>query len=302
MKFVLPFSDETIAELAGKTVVVSENHRNEALFRPFLTVPVRGGGDTDNGYFDVQDGNLRFNDRQGLLCDFSGLEARNGSVFATGKMSREAQVHGFERITLHEQVLLPIDGFGICISSNVNYSGKTLPLLLDSIRKAKFDMSKVVAVVGGYKGEKTEEIEGAKVIYRESDGKGFGGLRDAVGGVQYNLLLHDTCEAERNFAELIGKIDIGLSPDVVRLRKENDEWMGLYSTDFISKILNDVLDSPNKAISIIKVMASVVTIVPGRSVETGKKDIYGTGNIRKVESISSVGIRKFKSTTKARNP
>jgi len=292
MNFTLPFSDQTIRDMDGGTFVLSENHRNEAFFKRFWTTQVRGGGDIDRGHFEVVDGVLRLNDKQGLFCEFSGLETRNGGVFAVGTSAQTISRHGFDRIVLHEKVVMKTDAFGICISSHVNYAKHTLPLLLDSIRKAKFDMTKVVAVVGGYQGEMTAEMEGAKVVYTSPDGKGFGGLTGANQSLPYWLLIHDTCEAERSFLKDSANIDIGLNPDVVRLQSDSTDWTGFYRTAF----LNEILARSGSIGESIRQNAKVVTFMSGTMVEAGIKDIYGTGNIRKVEKLP-IGIRKFRGVT-----
>ena len=144
MKFDLPFSDTTIINLVGKTVVLSDNHRNETTFKPFKVIQVKGGGDFIGGNFEVQNGTLRIVEKQGLFCEFAGLETRNGSVFAVGDMVQEISRDGHHRITMHEFVPLTKENIGVCISSNIMYSKVTLPLLLESIRKAGFDMTKEI--------------------------------------------------------------------------------------------------------------------------------------------------------------
>lgn len=302
MKFELSFNSDTINAMAGRTMVLSENNRNEASFRPFWTFQVKSGGDLERGYFEEVDGVLRLMDKQGLFCEFTGIEARNGSVFATGTAAHTVSRTGFDRITMHERVdLSKSKPYGICISSHVSYEKATLPLLLDSIRKAKFDMARVVAVVGGYKGKKTEVIEGATVTYQEDNGQGFGGLTAASKACDYWLLLHDTCEAERSFVKDIGNVDIGLNPDVVRLRGDMDDWTGFYRTEFIEKIIDDVKAKSIPTMDAIKNLAKVVITMQGKIIEAGMKDVYGTGHKRLVEKLPS-GIRKFRGTTGRRTP
>lgn len=302
MKFELPFNAGMINEMVGRTMVLSENNRNEASFRPFWTFQVKSGGDLDRGHFEVEDGILRLMDRKGLFCEFTGMESRNGMVFLTGTAAQTVSRTGFDRITMHERIIMGKSGnFGICISSHVSYAKETLPLLLDSIRKAKFDMAKVVAVVGGFKGNKTEVIEGATVIYQEDNGQGFGGLTAATKACDYWLLLHDTCEAERSFIGEVGDIDIGLAPDVIRLRGDTEDWTGFYRTPFIEKIIEDVKAKGIPSAQAIKQMAKVVSIVQGKITESGFKDIYGTGHKRLVEKLP-IGIRKFRGTTGRRTP
>jgi hypothetical protein len=293
MNFTLPFSDETIKMMAGKTMILSENIWNEPLFKMFFNASVKGGGDVDRGHFEVVDGVLRLMDKQGLFCEFTGAESRNGSVFAVGKAMQSVSKNGLERVVMHEKKPLPNNGFGICISSNVNYAGTTLPVLLESIRKAKFDMKNVVAVVGGYTGEKTEMVEGAKVIYVEANSLGFNGLRGITGDFPYWLMLHDTCEAERSFLEATGDIDIGLAPDVIRLRLDMDDWTGFYRTGFLERVSSQTLARPESVGEIVKLSARVVTNVLGSITDMGKKDVYGKGNVRIVERLPA-GIRKYR--------
>lgn len=301
MKFDLPFTNETVLALAGKKIVLSENFRNAPLFKAYWTIQVKSGGDTDRGYFEVVDGVLRLMDKQGLFCEFTGVESRNGVVYAVGVNAQTVAKSGLDRTTLHERIPLDKDGFGICISSHVSYAAKTLPVLLDSLRKAKFDMTKVVAIVGGYKGEKIEELEGAKVVYQAENGKGFGGLSGATSEFPYWLLLHDTCEAERSFVESFVDIDIGLSPDVVRLREDLNDWTGFYKIEFIDKIRDEIRTNPDAALELINRLANVVTVVSGKVHAEKVKDIYGTGNKRLIEKLP-VGIRKYRGTIGRNTP
>jgi hypothetical protein len=296
MKFELPFREEMLKEFTGKTMVVSRNFRNEPFFKKIWSIPVNGGGDFKNGHFEVVDNVLRLMSQNGLFCDFTGLESKNGVVYATGNLALE---DSNDRVILHEQKLLDINDFGICISSHVTYADKTLPLLLGSIRKAKFDMNKIIAVVGGFKGSKEGKIEGARVIYMEDNGYGFSGLFEAIGDIPYWMMIHDTCEMERAFLDLVKGVDIGLAPDVVHLKSVSDDWMGFYSKSFLDRIIPEVKLQPKFSKMIIEKLAKVVVFVDGKTEELGMKDVYGIGNKRLVQR-TPVGIRKFKGLTNRR--
>jgi hypothetical protein len=41
-------------------------------------------------------------------------------------------------------------------------------VILSSLKRSGFDMSKVAVVVGGYSGEKTDFMEGARVVWKQS--------------------------------------------------------------------------------------------------------------------------------------
>jgi hypothetical protein len=301
MKFELPFGEELIVNMGGKTMVLSENFLNSPVFRSFWTVDVKSGGDIDRGYFEVVDGVLRLVDKSGLFGEFNCIEARNGVVYVVGMPALKVSKEGLDRLTMHEKVSLGKDEFGICISSHVNYAKNTLPLLLDSLNKAKFDMSKVIVIVGGFVGEKEETIEGARVLYTSTNGKGFGGLSGTDDRYKYWLLLHDTCEAERSFVRDFVDVDIGLNPDVVRLRSDNDDWTGFYSTEFIKKIKDEITNSNKDIVGLINKQAKVVTVIPGIVKTSGEKDVYGTGNKRVIDALP-VGVRKFRGTSRRKTP
>jgi len=301
MKFDLPFSDATITSLVGKTVVLSDNHRNEAMFKPFKVIQVKGGGDFIGGNLEVQNGVLRIMEKQGLFCEFSGIETRNGSVFAVGASAHTISRDGHHRIIMHEMVPMVKADLGVCISSHIMYSKVTLPLLLESIRKTGFDMSKVVVVVGGYAGEKEETVEGAKVIYQQKEGYSLGGLVGTSDVAPYWLMIHDTSEADRNFLAAVDSIDLGLSPDLIRLSPNPEDFVGFYKTEFINRIRSEITINPNKANDLIRQWAKIVTTVPGKTVEAGEKDVYGKGNIRRIEK-SPIGLRKYRSVSGRRTP
>ena len=301
MKFELPFSDDTINQLSGKTMVLSDHNRCETKFKPFKNIVVKSGGDVDGGHFEVENGVLRLMDDQGLAYIFNGLETRNGSVYALGANARTISKNGHDRIVMHEQALLG-NNFGICISSTVSYADKTLKPLLESIRKANFDMSKVVVVVGGFSGEKTEVVEGATVIYRHNDEQGFNGLAGISGFMPYWLMLHDTCEAERNFMSLVNNIDIGLSPDVILLRHDVADWMGFYSFKFLDRIKYSLGGTFEESLSAIKDSAGTIVTLGCTVTELGKRDVFGMGNTRLIKKINGVGIRKFDRMTGRRTP
>ena len=301
MKFELPFSDDTILQLVGKTVVFSENHRNENKFKPFETLLIKSGGDVEDGHLEADDGVLSVMGEIGARMSFNGLETRNGTVYAVGTTHESVSKSGYDRITMHEQALIG-NNFGICISSTVNYAGKTLAPLLDSIKKANFDMSKVVVVVGGFKGDKKETMEGATVIYRQNDEQAFNGLAGINDLMPYWLMLHDTCEAERNLMSLVTGVDIGLSQDVILLRSDVTDWMGFYSSKFINRIKSDLGGTVAESTKAIQQNASIITTLGGTVTELGKRDIYGIGNTRLIKKINSVGIRKFDRITGRRTP
>ena len=49
MKMELPFRDSILDDMAGKTMILAENHRNEALFKPIKELQVSGAGECQSG-------------------------------------------------------------------------------------------------------------------------------------------------------------------------------------------------------------------------------------------------------------
>jgi hypothetical protein len=299
MNFSLPFGDDVLEQMTGRKMVLSDNYRSEARFFRFQIISVSSGGDVPGGRFEVSDGVLRLYDQQGLFCEFPGLETRNGTVYVVGTPARTASRDGYDRVTMHEQKLLTPGELSICVSSNVAYAPTTLPKLLGSIRKAGFNMSRVVVVIAGDQSGTAaeEEAEGARVLRLPDSKMTMSGLLAArTDASAYWLLLHDTCEAEKSFLDAMGKIDVGLHPDIVWFRSDDDKsMMGLYSSTFLSRIGIDFSIATDQLQGVILRKASIVTAVTDEVVEIGTKDVYGTGHKRQIEQIRAMGIRKFKS-------
>lgn len=300
----LPFGDVTLKELDGKTVVLAENHRNENFFVCDRALTVLGGGDCDKGWgFETHRGALmlmRDGDlgSRSCICEFRGLECRGGAVYAVGHRLDEEAKYGFSRMVLYEKRALKPESCGVCVSSHVHYESKTLEPLLKSIRKTGFDMGKVVVMVDGdpkWNGWSDDRADKVTVLRSDADAMGFAGLL-AVGRTalepEYWLLVHDTCEFERDFVEKMSKVDVGLEPDVVLLDKGSE--MGFYKSEFVKGCGVDIEDTmPAALFGAFMRKALVVTVADGKVERLGEKDVYGTGRARKVVRMASVGLRKF---------
>lgn len=298
MRFVLPFDDKILDDMKGRTMVLAENHRNENLYKPVKEFVVDSGGDCRNRWgFSVEDGMLRLENDGSLFCGFSGLEHRGGEVYAVGYWASQEHKSGFPRLVLYEKSLLNVKECGVCVSSHVSYRTKTVEPLLKSLRKSGFDMAKVKVVVDGdprNEGWADDREDEVKVVYSDLDAMGFAGLSEAS-GMKYWLLVHDTCDFERDFVEKLGRIDVGLAPDIALLMPPTERnEMGLYSSRFLEKSKVDLKDTkPSQLFGAFMNAARVVTVVGGKVERPGEKDVYGTGIKRKIISMPMVGLKKY---------
>jgi len=300
MTVVFPFDDSAVDNMAGKTMVLSTNHRNESVFVPFEELEVETGGDCKNGCrFEVLDGKLRLLEDSMLQYIFEGIEARAGVPYVVGWSVTETKKDGYERVTLHEKKTISASECGVCVSSHLEYEDKTIEPLLKSLKKTGFEMSKVLVVVGGdARGDgETKRDDGVRIIRNGSKMSGFVGLSEAMktDGFEYWLLVHDTCDFEKEFVSKLSTIDVGLRPDVILLRPvEDHSEMGFYSSAFLKrsgKVLTEW--STHTLLTAIMAATSIMTVAKGKISEDGDRDVYGTGVKRRVLTISSVGIRKF---------
>ena len=305
MNWNLPFDDKTLSGMSGKTFVLAENNRNEGMFVPVKELDVVGGGDCGKGWgFELGRGSLRLmRDGAGsrsCLCEFYGLECRGRSVYAVGHRMDVEERHGFGRTVLYEKRLLRPEDCKVCVSSHVGYESKTLEPLLKSIRKTGFGMDKVVVIVDGdprWNEWAGKRDDGVTVLHSNADAMGFAGLL-AVGRCaesEYWLLVHDTCEFERDFVGRMSGVDVGLLPDIVFLCPPSQgNEMGLYSGAFVSECGVDISATrPGELLGAFMHRVRVMVVASGKVEVAGEKDVYGSGFPRKVVRMASVGVRKF---------
>jgi hypothetical protein len=301
MKIELPFQDSILNDMAGKTMILAENHRNEPFFRPVKELHITFAGECQKGWrFEVSDGTLKLLRDEKPVCLFNGLETRKDVVYMVGYWTNEESRHGFDRVTMYEKRLLTTDACGVCVSSHAGYEKDAIPVLLQSLKKAKFDSSKVLIVVGGDpRNEGKEETrDGIRVVRTGSDAMGFVAVPEAgkTEGPEYWLLVHDTCEFEKDFVEKLATVEVGLSPDIVLLMPaDRKNEMGFYSAKFLKSVSVSVAEvMPGLLFPMFMNKASIVmTLKDGKTEVMGDKDVYGTGNVRKIVRMPAAGIRKF---------
>jgi len=310
MKFELPFKDAILDELVGKTLIMAENHRNSVFFKPVKELYVGGCGDCQKGWrLQVVDGVLRIIRDNMAFCDFDGLECRRGTVYAVGRRLDMESRSGFDRMVLYEKKTLDLKTCKICVSSHVDYENTTIPILAASLKKAKFDLNRVQVVVGGDpRNDGKEELkDGIKIIRTGLKAMGFVGLSNAgqEDGVDYWMLVHDTCDFERDFTEKLASVEVGLEPDVVLIfPPDQKNEMGFYSSKFLRSTCLDVSEvKPDMLFDWMMMKAAIVMVKEGKNEVLGEKDVYGGGMPRKTVRVVSMGLRKhFGSVSRGGRP
>jgi hypothetical protein len=302
LKMTVPFTDDFVIATRSHLLTVTVNNRNSPFFDEAGTPCPSGGTMICN---IRAEGGIMYADINGKTYEFNGLETRNGAVYAVGYPLETESRDGFVRFAMNRYVpLSDAGGYGICISSHVDYCDKALPVAIDSIRKAGIDMSKVVSVVGGYDGEKEERESGSSVLFVKRNGIGFGGLLGADQNYKYWIMMHDTCEVAKDFlAGGIPSADVGLNPDIISIVRglAVGGGIGIYSTEFIKSISGWIGDRslPDRLVR----ESRVITAMRGTlSVSNTKKDVYGTGHRRSQESLGTSKIIKFRGQRGRRGP
>lgn len=294
MNFKLPFTESSLTDMIGKTFVLASNFRGNSEYHFIKEIIVGEDGQCNDGIsFRVMNGALFMFDRKSLFAKFSETGTNGHAVFALGYSTHEVSKTGFERFVLYEKILLSSVSLGICISSHVDYEKKTLPVIVKSLNNTGFDKSRVLIVIGGDKrNDGTESVEDGILVVRKSvQSMGFNSLNETtkIPGMDYWLLLHDTCEFEKDFVEKIKNIDIGLHQDVITLRQGSE--MGLYGTHFIRSCGIEFGTTVYDGLPVVLRAANTMTAFDNH--DTGKeKDIYGDGNKRKI-IILPVGVKKY---------
>ena len=295
--FSLPFESGFLDIIAGRTLVLASNHRGENEYDKIKEITVGKDGTCNDGVrLEVFNGTLRLFDRDKLFCIFSEIGTNGKTTFAVGYSTLEVSRHGFDRLVLYERANLNSVNFGVCISSHVKYEAKTLPVILESLEKSGIEPSRILVVVGGDKQNDGKEdiVNGVLTIRRNLETMGFIGISETskIKNIDYWILLHDTCNVDLDFADKVGKTDIGLMPDIVLFNPvEKESEIGIYETDFLSKI--DVGTNHQEMFSNYMLGASTVMVVESKPEPIKEKDVYGNGNKRKIISLSTVGVKKY---------
>jgi len=297
----LPITDEVVEqELLGAMSIVT-NVYGSPIHRYMGPITLQEAGVTEEGYtWETDDGALRIMDvSDTCLYEFRALETKNGCVYLIGDSLSNERKGQRERVILHQSVPFSDRKSAVCISTHHKYREHTLPVILKSLKKAAFDMSRVYVSVAACSKQTNYEENG--VQYRELTGDYHGFTALPVAAVEekevdYWFLLHDTCAVDADFSAKLSGIDVGLNPDMVLFRKPSENLeIGLYHSDFLAAVVSELPRvGPSRALDGFVANARIAIVLDCNVRDEGQKDIYGNGTSRKILSMPSVGVRKFK--------
>ena len=238
----------------------------------------------------------RWRVRDGVLClcdkefrrdsfVFDGLILVNGSVALSGHLSvcLESRVLMYPRISMKER------GCGILVSTHVDYLEIAVPRLLRSLASVGVSPERIRVVVAGAKEDQTlDDVECLAVPDRQ-DLWGYVGLMKATDDYPYWLLLHDTCEATQVFMDNLNDLDVGLNYDIVTMGANG---IGVYSWDYLQGLsLEGNAIDVGRRLGMSSALERIV-VHGADKVLTAGKDVYGTGQRRKVIEYAC-GLRKY---------
>lgn len=304
-----PFTEESMQKLFGKEMRFARNiqERNEFLLCDKLVFQDNGVVSSSGSgivFWKIDHGQLILLDEMRKVRHvMKGIETQNDSVYVTGTDNLVSDTRGYARVCMWEFQSMPLDRFGICVSSHYSYYKETLSRLLRSLWQ-QMGMDKVKVFVGGTISERRiEDIEtyGAELFVTPHEYWGWTALKALMlsSGVDYWLLLHDTCEVSDKFMEKIGQVDSGLRFDAILLTDLSRQVeIGFWNQDFIMGVqrlishvsLSDVFTSLIEKAQMVTSVSGLFTL--GVSVGV-QKDVYGRGTQRRVVEYRDLGIKKF---------
>jgi hypothetical protein len=143
--------------------------------------------------------------------------------------------------------IFPLD-LNICISTNINYSQKSLPKLLASLKRAKVPSSQIYVFEGGHTAN-NQEISTGGINYFKVNHNSFD-ITSLIGILENNLqsngwlLLHDTVIVFPCFIRLINQV-LWRDFDTVQFKKISSMNMGIYKGDYLSRLSDNILKFKN---------------------------------------------------------
>lgn len=141
----------------------------------------------------------------------------------------------------------PLD-LKICISTHINYSQKSLPKLLASLKRANVPSSQIYIFEGGHS-TNNQEIFKSGINYFKVNHNSFD-ITSLIGILENNvqsigwLLLHDTVIVFPSFTRLINHIN-WRDYDTVQLKKMSSMNIGIYKGDYIGSLSETILKFKN---------------------------------------------------------
>ncbi len=209
----------------------------------------------------------------------------------------------------------------ICISTHINYSEKSLPKLINSLKRAKVPSSQIYIFEGGHivnnKEINKEGMVCFKVNYNSFD------ITSLIGILENNLtsngwfLLHDTVTVLPCFTRLINRVDWRRF-DTVQIKEMSSMNIGIYKGNYLRIYSNDILKFKNFDYSAVAIQRHKVIAIDFEDFLFKKStnnfilktnlinyfvhnNINYCGSRRRRETFMNIGIVKFKANYTAKH-
>lgn len=315
---LFPFSNDKVkTSLCSKKFVFSNVEKNCFLHRAIITfyengivdgLPVESFWEIDGGVLSLKD------NKRKTSFSFDMLKVINNSVFLYGRDHENKN----NWVSLYPQLSLADSGKKVkyVISTHVTYWDITKRRLIRSLSRAGINNDDLLVVIAGGDEIKEYKEKGIEYIQTTHNSWEYTALielgRRKRTDADWWFLLHDTCEADTNFEDMVSKFDIGMNYDVVYgvptpvLGQFN---IGLYNIDFLIREsdffsgLKDITKAEGIKVELdrghlgIKSKALLVSVVNGlnasRTRITENRDVYGNGVERQVYYLTACGLYKY---------
>lgn len=197
----------------------------------------------------------------------------------------------------------------LCVSSNIKYTGHSLPKLLKSMKSSGLNDKDIFIFIGGAKKNYTEVNDGVSFFYTKSNSFDYTPI---VSLLEFGLLdidcflIHDTCECLDHFSRSFYGESVQKFKNTyhnVRLCLNGfSNSMGIYSKRFIlenKNLISKYLANRPKQFYIDNENAFFTnnnSYIEEFSLSnySVKADVYGTGVMRYVEVYPKIGLVKYK--------
>lgn len=188
------------------------------------------------------------------------------------------------------------------IPTNEVYSKITLPMLIPSLIRAGVNQEDIVVCYNSNREEHglIDEL-GITHYYFDCNLYEYVAFLGALKYEEDVFFLHDTCEVDANFLELLTNFTEGKEFDCIRLKLEYSNNMGVYTHSYLKTIEARIEEFPkniNKTTAINwedSFFGGRMLYFGGPPHTQGPFNVYGQGQPRIVEHYTAIGIRKYKS-------
>lgn len=188
------------------------------------------------------------------------------------------------------------------IPTNEAYSKITLPVLIPSLLRAGISTEDIVVCYNSNR-EEHDIVDGEGITHHHfnCDLYEYVALLGAIRYEEDVFFLHDTCEVDDNFMNLLTDFVNGIEFECIRLKPGWSNNMGVYTHAYLTTIEPRIKNFPqsiDKATAIQwedSFFGGRVLCFGGEPQVQEPYDVYGQGQLRRVEHYDAIGIKKYKS-------